>query len=433
MRRSHPLVLLLGLLSLGSPVFAGDVLVLSLKQAEGIALQKHPQIRAADLRALAAKQVVREARAAYFPTVTVNATAVGTGDDSNDNTRIAAGGLNNPLILERNAEGINVTQLIYDFGRTANLTASSKLRSRAEEENALATRAQILLQVDATYLDALEAQSVLQVAQQTVATRQNLFDKVNELAKNNLKSGLDVSFAKVSLEESKLLLARARNDLEGAFATLANLLAEREPRNYRLLDEPPPAALTLDTPQLVEKALANRPDLARLRFEGKAAEKFARAEKDLHYPTISAIGSAGVIPLHDSKLNDTYAAAGVNLSVPIFDGFLYSARSKEAQFRARAVEENLRGEENNVIHDVKVAVLNFNYAAERATMTASLVASANDAFELAEARYKVGSSSIVELSQAQLSKTEAEIAQARAKYEYQVRNAILNFQIGAMQ
>jgi outer membrane protein len=430
MRHGNPLILLLGLLNFILPALGEDAIPLSLKQAEAMALHKHPKITAAELLALASKQVVRQARSAYFPTITANATAVGTLGDND--TRIAAGGLNNPLILDRNAEGINVTQLIYDFGRTANLTASSKLRSRAEEQNALATRAQILLQVDATYLDALEAQSVLQVAQQTVATRQNLFDQVNELAKNNLKSGLDVSFAKVSLEESKLLLAKSQNDLQGAFATLSTLLAEREPKNYRLIDEPPPAALTLDTPQLVEKALANRPDLARLRFEGRAAKKFALAEKDLHYPTISAIGSAGVIPLHDSRLSDSYAAAGVNLSVPIFDGFLYSARSKEAQLKARAVEESLRGEENNVIHDVKIAVLNFNYAEERATLTASLVASANDAFELAQARYKVGSSSIVELSQAQLSKTEAEIAQAKARYEYQVRNAILNFQTGAM-
>jgi outer membrane protein len=109
---------------------------------------------------------------------------------------------------------------------------------------------------------------------------------------------------------------------------------------------------------------------------------------------------------------------------------LFSAREKAAELQAKAAGENLRDAENNVIRDVRVAALNLSYAAERLTLTAQLLASANEAFDLAQARYKVGSSSIVELSQAQLSQTQAEIDQARARYEFQIRNAILNYQLG---
>ncbi|MDB6067776.1 MAG: Outer rane efflux protein [Pedosphaera sp.] len=413
-----------------APLFAAEPRLLSLKQAEELAIKNHPRITSAELIALASKQVTRQARSAFFPTITANATAAGA---SASNTRLAAGGLNNPLVLDRNAEGVNITQLITDFGRTANLTASAKLRSQAEQQNALATRAQILLEVNAAYFDSLQAQSVQEVARQTVSTRQLTFDQVNELAKNNLRSGLDVSFAKVNLEQSKLLLANAQNDLEAAFARLSNLLGEREQESFVLTDEPVAPAAPMDASQLVETALKNRPDLVRLRFSRDAAARFARAEKDLHYPTISAIGSAGVIPVHDPLLRDNYAAAGVNLSVPIFEGFLFSAREKEAQLRSKAATEDLRDEENNVIRDVRLAVLNVNYAAERMTLTAQLLESAKEAFDLAQARYKVGSSSMVELSQAQLSETEAEIGQARAKYEYQVRSAMLNYETGVLQ
>ncbi|HEX4646981.1 MAG TPA: TolC family protein, partial [Verrucomicrobiae bacterium] len=275
---------------------------LSLKAAEEIAVQNHPKITASKLIALATKQVTREVRSAYFPTITANATAVGAADN---NTRIAAGGLNNPLILDRNSEGINISQIITDFGRTANLTASARLRSKAEEESALATRAQILLAVNSAYFDALQAQSVLDVAKQTVATRQLTFDQINELAKNKLKSGLDLSFARVNLEASKLLLANAQNDLQAAFAALSNLLGEREQRDYRLVEEPAAAGPVPDASQSVEQALRNRPDLAQLRYQRDASFKFARAERDLRNPTISAVGSAGVTPLHDSRLNDT--------------------------------------------------------------------------------------------------------------------------------
>src|SRR5689334_5199162 len=90
-------LLIPGTLSAG----AGEPRTLTLKDAEMIAIQKHPRITAAELNALASDEAVREARSAFFPVITANATAVGT---TGDNTRIAAGGLNNPLILERNAE-----------------------------------------------------------------------------------------------------------------------------------------------------------------------------------------------------------------------------------------------------------------------------------------------------------------------------------------
>jgi outer membrane protein len=403
---------------------------LTLQQAQDIAITNHPRITEAELIALASKEVVRESRSAYFPSISADATAV---DATADNTRIAAGGLNNPLILSREAEGINISQLITDFGRTANLTAGSKLQARAQAENTLATRAEILLAVNNAYFGSLQAQSILEVAKQTVATRQLTFDQVNELATNQLKSGLDVSFARVDLGSSKLLLANASNDLQSSLAVLCNVLGERAERNYRLAEEPIPAGSAPDDTQLVQTALRDRPDLMQLRYQRDAARRFVRAEKDLNYPTISAVGSAGVLPVHDQAMRNDYAAAGVNISVPIFEGMLFSAREEQAELKAKASEETLRDAENNVIRDVRVAVLNLNNAGERLALTAQLLESAKEAFDLAQARYKVGSSSIVELSQAQLNETEAEIAQAKAKYEFQIRNAVLNYETGQIR
>jgi outer membrane protein len=210
-------------------------------------------------------------------------------------------------------------------------------------------------------------------------------------------------------------------------------LGEREQRDYLLQDEPAQTNAPADAGLLVQTALRNRPDLAQSRYARDAVEKFARAEKELNYPTVSAAGAVGVIPYHDSALRGNYAAAGLNFSMPLFEGMLFSAREKEAELRAKAATQNVRAAENDAIRDVRLAALNLNYAAERMTLTADLVASANEAFDLAQARYKVQSSSIVELSQAQLSQTQAAIEQARAKYEYQIRNAILNYQTGQLR
>ncbi len=413
------------------PVRAEEAQTLTLREAQEITLRNHPRISEAELEALASKQVVIQARAGFLPNVTFDATAA---DGFEANTRIAAGGLNNPSVFDRNAEGLAVTQLLTDFGRTAHLLNSSRLSSRAATANAEATRDEILLQVDVSFYATLKAQSVLDVARQTLETRKVLLDQISALTTNKLRSELDLRFAQVTYEQGQLLVAQAQNDLDQAFNSLATLLGDREKRVYRLVEEPMPTAKSVDPTGLVDTALSQRPDLARLRLERDAASQYALAQKALNYPTVSAFGAGGLIPVRDTAhFEDRYAAAGVNLSLPIFDGGLNSARHSEAELRSQAASEKLRDAENTAIQDVRNASLNVNYAYERLDLTQKLFDNASLAFDLAQARYTLGSSSIVEVSQSQLDKTAAQIANTSAKYDYEIQRAILNFQIGAIQ
>jgi outer membrane protein len=405
--------------------------VLTLSQAHEMALKNHPRIKVGDLLALAARQVTREARSGFFPSISGNVVAVGT---LHENTRLAAvGALNNPSILERNAEGLLASQLITDFGRTANLTRGAEARAEAAVKNAEATREQILLEVDSSFFAALQAQAVTKVAQQTIATRQLLLNRVTTLASNRMKSELDVSFARVNLDAGNLLLSRAQNDLEGAFSALSAVVGLNEPRTWRLVEEPVPPDVSTNASEFVEQALRMRPDLVRFRYEREAASRFAKAERAARYPTIAAVGAAGVVPIRDSQLPDNYAAAGLTLNLPLFAGGLYAARQKEAELRASAADESVRDAENNAIRDVRIAWLNARNAYDRLGITRQLVENAKRVFDLAKARYDVGSSSIVELNQAQLDEISAEIEYENTKYEYLLRLSALNFQTGSLR
>lgn len=419
-------------------LFAGKLLadgnphapaLLTLAEAQKLALQNHPQIAAANYRALAAQEVVNETRAGFFPNVNLYADAVGA---ENEDARILAGAINNPSIYDRLAGGLAVNQLITDFGRTANLTASSKLQAQAERQNANATRELVLLQVDVAYFGTLGAQAVLQVAQQTVDTRQLLLNQVSVLASNKLKSELDVSFARVAVQESKLLLQKAQNNADDAMTSLSTALGYREPRPFQLAD----SAQTIfpntnEVSQLVESALAERPELLSLRNEHDAALKFARSQRDARLPLVSAVGMIGDSPSHDSHLPDNYAVGGIQLSLPLFAGGLYTARQHEAELKAQADSELVRSLEDTIVRDVHIAWLNVNTALEQLRTTEQLVHNAAEAYDLADARYKIGSSSIVELSQAQLSLTSAQIANADARYDVLIQQSNLNYQIGA--
>jgi outer membrane protein len=201
---------------------------------------------------------------------------------------------------------------------------------------------------------------------------------------------------------------------------------------YRLAEEPLPDAPPADSAPLIAEALARRPDVIAERQASQAAARFAEAERALFFPTVAAAGAAGVTPYNPNGLKDHYSAIGVSVNVPITNGNLFAARKAEAQLRADAENERVRDIENRVTRDVTTAWLDVRTTFQRLDLTAQLLAQTSDALELAQARYTLGLSSIVELTQAQLNKTRAEIDQASARYDYQARASMLQYEMGRL-
>lgn len=433
MIRKRTLLLALILMESLCPLARGESpQKLSLEQADAIALSHHPQVRAAQLSALAANQATREVRSAYYPFVYGSSTVAGS--DPNNRSRLSAGGLNNPIVYNRVAEGLAVGQVLTDFGRTGNLVASSRLESKAADENVEVTRQAVLLAVDRAYFNALSAQAVLKVAQKAVEDRQVVVDEVKALAESKLKSSLDVSFAEVNLAQAKLDLVQDESQVQAAYATLSQALGYVRPATFQLEEAPTPEAPPSDASQLIDQAFRERPELIGERFSVESSQRFAKAERDLWFPTVSTLMVAGVAPYRQkvSNLGDYYSAAGINVNVPIFNGHLFGARRAKAELKSRAENERLRELQDAIAHDVQLAWLNANTAYQRVRLTKQLLDQANLALSLAQARYKLGLSSIVELSQAELNQTQAEVEQTRAKYEYQVRHIALEYQTASL-
>jgi outer membrane protein len=401
---------------------------LTREDAERMALANNPRVSVSHLLALAQHQVARESRSAELPTLTGSVTA----QDANEASRLSSGSLSASRLFTRAGGGINFSQLIMDFGRTTNLLASSKLQERAQQANELATREDVVLAADQAFYNALQAQALLQVAQQTVNTRQATQGQVNQLTQNKLRSTLDLTFANVNLSQAQLLQLDAQNNSNATMAALDEVLGLDHPVSYSLADNtrnnPPPP----DEQGLLELAVRQRPDLQSLDLTRQSQEKFSRAQHDQMLPTFSAIGTVGASPVRADQyyVSSWDGAIGANVNIPIFNGFLYSAQAKEAQLRAQSTAQQTRQLKDRIVRDVQTAWLDANNAYTRLGVTAQLLNQANESLGLAQTRYKLGLSSIVELSQAQLQQTEAEITNTNAQYQYRFTLAALNFQTG---
>jgi outer membrane protein len=400
---------------------------LTRKQAEALALRNNPQITAGKLRALEAAQYVREQRSALLPTAYLSLTGV----QASDRARISAGALNNPIIYPRVATGATVSQLVTDFGRTTNLVSSAKSSAKSEDENSAATTAQIIMAVDQAFYNALETRALLQVAQQTVDARQLVVDKISALTKAKLKSDLDLSFANVDLARAKLLQLEARNNSEASLAVLSAILGYPDQQEFDLVESShEPEQPEPDVTPLIMTAMRQRPEVLALQDQVEAAEKFGHAEHDLWKPTISALGMVGVAPVRNENLPNWYGAVGVNVNIPVFNGSLYNARAKTADLQTEVAKQKLMDQRNNIARDVRRSWQDSQRAFERLNVTRQLREQANLGLNLAQSRYSLGLGSIVELGQAELQKTEADIADTDAQYQYRVTRLLLAYTIG---
>lgn len=405
---------------------------LTLQEAEQIAIRNNPRIHVSQLLARAQHQVYRATRSAYLPQLEGGA----VGAKAADGSRFTYDGLRSTRLLTHAGGGLDFQQLITDFGHTSNLIAASKLQEKARNADAMASRLDVILIADQAFYNTLEAQQLVSVAQQTVKTRNTTNEQIRDLTKHKLRSDVDLAFSEENLAQAKLLLLDAQAQYESDLNDLTAVMGFDRPMQYALKDTegsvPPPPQ---DADSLVAVALQQRPDLKALSYDRQAAQKFSRAARDQWFPTLSTMGVVGGTPVRDDRYftSNWFGGIGASLKVPIFNGFLYSSEANAANDRALAAQEKLRDLRDRVTRDVRNAWLQTNATYQKIAATQKFLDAANLGLKLSQERYKLGLSSIVELSQSQLAQTQASIENVNAKFAYELSLSALNYQIGNLK
>ncbi len=403
---------------------------LTLEQAESIALAHQPQLLAAQLRARASAQRIREAKSGLLPTVNFNATGALVADTGSST---AAGNITTSAVSDRFAYGGNLTQLVTDFGRTSALVGSAKFQAVAQGDFATLTRAQVRLNVREAYYSVLGAEAVLRAAQAAQANRHLISRQLSALAQSELRSTLDVNFANVLESEAELAVVRAQSIVAQDRSRLSTAMGQPKAIIETLaepvasMDALPPAPDALQ-----QQGLTQRADLNAVQAQQQAAHEIALAEKRLSYPTLNVLGAAGQVPFHDHTLHNSYAAAGFNLNIPVFNGNLFAARRAEAELESTARQRDVEQVQLQVNEQVRDAWYRADEAYRSLDVTARLITQSKEALRLAQDRYDAGLGSIVELNEAQLNETSAEITAADATYSYLSRRAELDFAAGLL-
>jgi outer membrane protein len=404
---------------------------LTLAQAQRIALLNHPDMKERLFDQFAAREAIKIAKSGYAPQ------AYGEGVKTVDppGTRLSAySALSDPTIIARTALGVGVSQYITDFGRTNDLVQASEFERKAQDARADLTRAGVLLNVTQAYFEVLRAQALLVVAKETRQERGTLLSQVSVLQRAGLRSTLDVVIAERDVSVADQLLLEAQAHLRKGFAALSETMGSVDLHTYILEDmrRLPDIPGTLDALSII--AVRKNPALISLEARKNAAGKRADAVARLKLPTVTGYGFFGATPIHamNQSIASSYAAAGVTLSVPLYNGGALAAQKRQAADTALAAEQRLDSERDKLLRDVRSAYDDVRAARGNISVSEERLKAARKALDFTQARYRIGLSSIVDVSEAQLSETQAAISRTNATYDYIVQEAGLAFAAGIL-
>lgn len=402
---------------------------LTLPDAIAEALRQRPLLAADASRAAAARFRVDQARAGLRPRLDLQFSA---SDGLPGAPQVFIGGLAGSPFKKRIGGSVTLTQTLLDFGRTRSNVRARQAEVAVSEQALRADRQQVVLEVQQAYLQALQAQRLVQVNEQIREQRRLVARQAETLRANGLASRVDVELAEVQVSQAELAVVNARNDVETGFAALSAAMGRPAPSTVPLGDIAGGGeGAVVDIERAIADALKNRPELRQLDAQVGAEESRIAAARAGKKPLLNALASVGKVnpgPLIKDS-DDAYAVAVV-LAFPLFTGGLVEGQVGEAKRNAAAARSQRDELANQVRRQVVSTVANLT-ASEQSLRVARLqLTRAQDALNLSTQRYQAQLGSIVELSQAQAVFATAQNDLIRAQYDRELARAALDFATG---
>lgn len=421
--------------------------VLRLDEAIRIGLERHPLIERSRYSSLIAKAQTRQTQGERYPWLEASVAEssgslrIVTSDGKIVHNQGGHGFDPGGALAKHNQNmltgGLILNQLITDFGYTAHRILANEANEAASEKEILTNKAFVILTVQKAYLDCLLQQNLVDIAGETIKTRRAVRDLVQALYKNQLKSKVDLDLILVEVSNAELVLIRAQNDLKQAFATLNNAMGIQGVNHYELQKIPIAITPTMAPELLVAVGLKDRPELLGNRDRLVASEELLKAVKALNFGSLSAVGSIGITKygdVHDAGIPSDGVApfwgGGATMKFPIFTGFRIQNQIKEAGHHKEETEQELQNLANEVVLQIVRAYLTQTTNAEQIALERERVAFAKEALVLAQERYRLGLSPIIEIVRATTALFESESRLAEALYIYKTSEAVIAYATG---
>jgi outer membrane protein len=393
---------------------------ITLPQAISIALAENNTIRFARNTTLLDSLSVRQSRNAFRPNLSASSSSsqrilnrgegqntFGVGADLSSNVTLFNGGQNRNTLRQAQQ---NLQASGFDLGRA---------------------RQGIVFTVATDFLTLITQQEQLRVQQENLTAQEEELRQLQQFVDRGTRPIGDLYQQQAAVASTRLALVNARRATENAKVDLIQDLV-LDPRVEWEFVVPttggPTAAQSFRLDSLVDIALRQRADIRAQLFRVQAAESEVAIARGGRLPVVSAsaglgsdfstAGDQGFLQQIDARRG---GSVGIGVSVPIFDRGAVSIARQRAQVFLENELLTLRDAEQSVALEVRRAYLDYVAAQEALTAATAQQDAAALALQAAQARYRVGSSTFVEvtIARAQLIQAQSAVVSARSSVTFQ--------------
>lgn len=414
------------------PISPGDKLTAD--RCVIIALERHPQLLAAQGTVKASESKIGQAVAGYLPQINLSASyskiknppgsVVTSGTDA-----ATIGGSRKPF--DQYSGAITASQLIYDFGKTPNQIWIQKYGAEAARGDLGGTRGTLILSVRQAYYGLLATQRSREVAKEVVAQYEQHLQQAKGFFEVGTKPKFDVIKAQAELSTARLNLIKAENAFKIAKVTLNNAMGVPDAPDYTIEDSLDVVKKEIPFSEAISRAHQSRPELLASQARIKAADEQVSYAYKGFFPSISASGS------YNRVGREFYPpegwSAGITATWGLFNGFDTVHKVREAKANLETARANYELLKQNVLLEVQQAYLQLLQAKESIPTAELGVQQATENLEIANGRYKAGVGNPIEVTDAEITYMNAKNSHTQALYDYQVAVASLDRAIGGMQ
>ena len=389
-------------------------------EAVAIALHNQPAVAVASAGVAAAQGRTQATRAALQPQLALTAGINASDVQGNEN------GAGAPPNFQAAA---TLRQLVYDYDHTRDLVRQAQAQESVARAALTTVQADLVLRVKRAFYSHWQSVRLVTVAESNLRNQQQHY----ALAQARLLSGLglpyDVVRAQTAYTAAIYGLTVARNAAVQSRVALAQLMG-LDPRTPLAPADGAETATPLPSVQeLVDEAVANRPEMAQANAAILSARYAAAAARTVNSPIVT--GSLGLSRKGDEFVPETgLVTLGVGVQWNALDGGLTKGRVQETEANVQAVTAQLEAVRLQVIADVSGAYLDLLTAEQRALTAQAEVTNATEALRLAEGRYRSGLGVFIDVLDAQAALDEASTKRVNTRSEVEQARAALERAVG---
>ena len=397
--------------------------VLALDDCVKMALENNPSIMSSIANAKIYKTKIGQAWSNFFPKV-----GVGIGYTRNKYLPMFF----TPSVSTYNnftMPSIDAEWLIFDFGKTKAQVDIAKKTHEATEEDLQETVNTTIYKVKSAFYNLLFAIQQEKVWQSSVEQYEISLEQAKAYYNIGTKPKIDVYTAEYNLSNAKLGHIKSQNNIQLAYADLNNAMGLPEYANYELAEELTLKKYNVKLDNLLDEAMEVRPGLMAAKKKAEASKHLVTASKRAFLPDLKLSGNFTQGGLTANSGEYGYALGG-SLAYPLTNIALLKKKVDEAGATADKDVADYEVTRQKVYLDVKQAYIQLKNAKENVPVSKRALTQAQEQFNLARGRYKVGMGDVIELKDAETTYRNAQLNYYKSLLDYNISAANLERVVG---